>query len=43
MYNFSLFFFDFDFRFILKGYIEDEKIKVVFKEREVIRERGSKN
>lgn len=35
--------FDSDSRFTLKGYIEDEKTKVAFKEREVTRERGSKN
>lgn len=35
--------FDSDSRFTLKGYIEDEKTKVAFKEREVMtRERGSK-
>lgn len=35
--------FDSDSRFTLKGYTEDEKTKVAFKEREVmIRERGSK-
>lgn len=44
MYNFSLSLFDSDSRFTLKGYIEDEKTKVAFKEREVMtRERGSKN
>lgn len=43
MYNFSLSLFDSDSRFTLKGYIEDEKTKVAFKEREVTRERGSKN
>lgn len=35
--------FDSDSRFTLKGYIEDEKTKVAFKEKEVMtRERGSK-
>lgn len=35
--------FDSDSRFTLKGYIEGEKTKVAFKEREVMtRERGSK-
>lgn len=42
MYNFSLSLFDSDSRFTLKGYIEGEKTKVAFKEREVTRERGSK-
>lgn len=35
--------FDSDSRFTLKGYTEGEKTKVAFKEREVTRERGSKN
>lgn len=35
--------FDSDSRFTLKGYIEGERTKVAFKEREVTRERGSKN
>lgn len=43
MYNFSLSLFDSDSRFTLKGYIEGEKTKVAFKEREETRERGSKN